>query len=138
MTKLTYNPNFTPLSGLTCGDFFHGKLTNIDEPTVYLKNLGNDKHELISLYGDDKKTYFVGHGRFPCFKAIDVEFEIVNIDSPTFELNGEVYYVTDKMYDNLFNFQIDIYKQINFGYKKCYLYSITYHENLFFIRSKFI
>ena len=75
MTKLTYNPNFTPLSGLTCGDFFHGKLTNIDEPTVYLKNLGNDKHELISLYGDDKKTYFVGHGRFPCFKAIDVEFE---------------------------------------------------------------
>jgi len=65
-------------------------------------------------------------------------FKIENITSPSFCFDGIQYFIEDKMFENLSNFQKLIYDKMIEGFETCYLYSIEYKNGLFFIRYKFL
>lgn len=130
---MEFEENYITLNNLKPNSFFIGKTGGIK---VYLTPLGDDKHMLYDTIKDI--TFTVPHGRFPIFKALPYDFEIINIKEPTFIVDNKTHYVSDKLFDNLFDFQKEIFKAIEYGYNKCYLYDIKFEGGFFFIRYKYI
>ena len=60
---MKFEENYTLLKDLKYGDIF---ISKNETKTIYLKNLGNDKHLLKDF--DNKNVYEVPHGNFPIFK----------------------------------------------------------------------
>jgi hypothetical protein len=60
-----FEENYTLLRNLNEGDIF---ISKADTVSIYLKNLGKDKH-LLKDYNSGNE-YEVPHGRFPIFKKI--------------------------------------------------------------------